>query len=124
MGSDVRRFRNAEAAFQALKYWSCAELFGSVSGEDAVSLKTQLGAPDVSYAGFANNWNAMWHVLRAKFQKNTRLAQALEKTEDAFLLEHNECPGRDNTWSDDYTGEGQNWLGLQLMLLRDELRGT
>ena len=36
---------------------------------------------------------------------------------DAFLLEHNERKGRDDTWSDDADGEGQNWLGLLLMLL-------
>ena len=32
--------------------------------------------------------------------------------------------GGDNTWSDDCTGDGMNWFGLQLMLMRDELRGT
>ena len=32
--------------------------------------------------------------------------------------------GGDNTWSDDCTGDGMNWFGLQLMLVRDELRGT
>ena len=33
-------------------------------------------------------------------------------------------PGRGNAWSDDCTGDGMNWFGLQLMLMRDELRGT
>ena len=32
-------------------------------------------------------------------------------------------PGRGNAWSDDCTGDGMNWFGLQLMLVRDELRG-
>ena len=31
--------------------------------------------------------------------------------------------GGDNTWSDDGTGDGMNWFGLQIMLVRDELRG-
>ena len=32
--------------------------------------------------------------------------------------------GGDNTWSDDCARDGMNWFGLQLMLMRDELRGT
>jgi len=44
------------------------------------------------------------------------------RTEQAFLLEHNPTFGRDSTWSDNNNGEGTNWLGLQLMLVRDELR--
>ena len=40
-----------------------------------------------------------------------------------FIWEHIGRPGRDNTWSDDCTGDGMNWFGLQLMLVRDELRG-
>lgn len=31
--------------------------------------------------------------------------------------------GRDKVWSDNSDGSGSNWLGLQLMLRRDELRG-
>eukprot|EP00971_Amphidinium_carterae_P105706 2093301-Amphidinium_carterae.1 len=30
---------------------------------------------------------------------------------------------RDDLWSDNHVGDGRNWLGLQLMILRDELRG-
>ena len=32
--------------------------------------------------------------------------------------------GRDKVWSDNGDGSGSNWLGLQLMLRRDELRGA
>lgn len=35
-----------------------------------------------------------------------------------FLLEHNETT-RDDTWSDNYNGTGSNWLGLQLMIIRE-----
>ena len=64
----------------------------------------------------------MLSVLRAKFGLGSRMARGLLATEDAFLLEHNDVCGRDATWSDNQDGSGQNWLGLQLMLVRDELR--
>merc|ERR1712150_70282 len=51
-------------------------------------------------------------------------AAGLEQTGDSFLLEHNESAGRDKIWSDNQDGTGTNWLGLQLMILREELRGT
>merc|ERR1712151_664602 len=51
------------------------------------------------------------------------LADALIATEDAYLLEHNSIEGRDTIWSDNYNGEGSNWLGMQCMLIRDELNG-
>merc|ERR1719223_1560923 len=60
-------------------------------------------------------------VLRAKFAPGTPLATALSRTGDAFLLEHNSAKGRDKIWSDNCDGEGTNWLGLQLLLLRDNL---
>ena len=63
----------------------------------------------------------MWHVLRAKFT-DSQCAEALLATGNAFLLEHNSRSGRDMIWSDNEDGQGQNWLGLQLMLLRDEKR--
>ena len=36
---------------------------------------------------------------------------------------HNPVRGRDMVWSDNHDGSGKNWLGLQLMLLRDQIRG-
>merc|ERR1711972_1196 len=65
----------------------------------------------------------MFACLRAKFQGNSELAEALKKTGEAFLLEHNSIAGRDTVWSDNCDGDGTNWLGLQLMLLRDQLCG-
>ena len=64
----------------------------------------------------------MWAVLKAKFSPRSHMAEQLLMTGDAYLLEHNSKSGRDFLWSDNQDGEGQNWLGLQLMLLRDELR--
>eukprot|EP00971_Amphidinium_carterae_P233561 4635160-Amphidinium_carterae.1 len=33
-------------------------------------------------------------------------------------------PGRDGIWSNNQNGSGKNWLGMQLMLVRDKLAGT
>jgi len=119
-----RRFCNAEAAFQALKFWDRAGEFESLSGSMAFQRKRELaGQEDFTYAGFGTNWRGMWAVLQAKFRPGSRTAAALLGTGDSFLLEHNSAAGRDAVWSDNCDGEGTNWLGLQLMLLRDQLSG-
>lgn len=116
-------FENAEAAFQALKFKDNAHEFEKLDGAAAFKLKRSLaGREDWTYGGFGNNWLGMWHVLHKKFEPGSDLALKLLKTGDAFLLEHNEKHGRDKVWSDNLDGSGQNWLGLQLMLIRDELQ--
>jgi len=126
--SKTHCFRNAEAAFQALKFWDRAEEFEQKTGQEAFQLKQQIGAegpPDFTYGGIGNNWQGMLTVLHQKFnpKKNRLFTSALQSTGDAFLLEHNSVRGRDNVWSDNNDGEGKNWLGVMLMLLRDELTG-
>merc|ERR1712157_513333 len=69
-----------------------------------------------------SNWNAMLEILRHKFHPRSKLSEALRKTGDAYLVEHNSQPGRDNIWSDNHVGDGTNWLGMQLMIVRDDLR--
>lgn len=116
-------FENAEASFQALKFKDNAHEFEKLDGAAAFKLKRSLaGREDWTYGGFGNNWLGMWHVLHKKFEPGSDLALKLLKTGDAFLLEHNEKHGRDKVWSDNLDGSGQNWLGLQLMLIRDELQ--
>lgn len=119
------QFRTSEAAIQALRFWSIAEEFSDLGGAAAVKKSKQLqGREDVSYAGFGSSWKAMQAVLAAKFFKDTSpLTEALRKTGDAFLLHHQNRPGQDKVWADDCSGEGTNWLGLQLLLLRDQLSG-
>eukprot|EP00927_Polykrikos_kofoidii_P007457 TRINITY_DN13060_c0_g1_i1.p1 TRINITY_DN13060_c0_g1~~TRINITY_DN13060_c0_g1_i1.p1 ORF type:complete len:417 (+),score=46.22 TRINITY_DN13060_c0_g1_i1:55-1305(+) len=120
----IHEFTNSEAAFQATKFWDRAADFEFLSGDDAFALSRSLRhEADVTYAGFGSNWNAMLAVLRAKFTPGTVMARGLVKTADAFLLEHNASKGRDTLWSDDNDGSGRNWLGLQLMLVRDEITG-
>lgn len=120
----ARTFTNAEAAFQALKFWATdVEGFQTMSGTEASRRKTQLeGKEDFTYGGYGSNWAAMRAVLTSKFSHEP-LRSLLLKTSDAFLLEHNTVTGRDDIWSDNYDGTGQNWLGLQLMWLRDEISG-
>jgi len=61
--------------------------------------------------------------LKAKFTPGSELTRLLLGTDDAYLLEHNSVTGRDTQWSDNSDGEGTNWLGLQLMILREQYRG-
>jgi len=124
-GAQKCRFRNAEAAFQALKFWDHAADFRSISGTEAFRLKqAHASQAKLDYAGYGSNWKAMLAVLRAKFRPQSELAQALVRTGDAYLLEHCPKPDRDQLWSNNQDGSGMNWLGLQLMLVRDELGHT
>jgi len=117
-------FLNAEAAFQALKFWNQATDFENITGHEAFVLKRSLaGREDFTYGGKGSNWKGMLAVLEAKFAPNSALASELVGTGDAYLLEHNSVKGRDQVWSDNYDGEGTNWLGLQLMLVRERLSG-
>merc|ERR1711920_706262 len=52
------------------------------------------------------------------------MSEALTLTGDTYLVEHNSQAGRDLQWSDNFDGTGTNWLGLQLMLIRDKLSGN
>jgi len=115
-------FTNSEAAFQALKFIQTnhAHEFQNLSGNAAFKKKMALQDPDMTFGGLGNNWKGMQAVLDAKFQ-NQGLADLLRKTGDTFLLEHNSVRGRDYVWSDNHDGTGTNWLGLQLMILRDKL---
>ena len=123
---DQVEFRNAEAAFQALKFWGKASLFSSLSGTEAFKLKKQLGDrnADRSYGGYGSNWNAMLAVVRAKFTQNPVMRAKLLATNGTFLLEHNSVCGRDMIWSNNSDGEGTNWLGAALMQVYDEIAGT
>lgn len=121
---EVQYFRNAEAAFQSLKYWRCgrASEFENLTGSQAVEKSEQLiKSHDRQVAGFNNMFAAMMHVLRGKFSVGSPFATALLKTDEDYLIHHvtNED---DPVWSDDSYGFGTNWLGMQLMLIRDSLR--
>ena len=124
----VSSYTNAEAAFQALKFPNDTEAFRYIDGDAAFNLKRSdgyAGHEDHSYSGFGGNWKGMLNVLYAKFSirpghhGGNQLAIALYHTGDSYLLEHNATSGRDKVWSDNSDGKGMNWLGLQLMIVRD-----
>lgn len=132
-GTTIRRFQTAEAAFQALKFAWIPEALdrfcACITGNEAIVVKNSLrGQEDFltqkqypAYNRRGSNWLAMWEVLQRKFH-NTGLEDKLIKTGDVLLLEHNERKGRDTHWSDNSDGSGFNFLGMQLMLLRDFIR--
>lgn len=111
-------FANAEAAYQALALWDRADTFQSLGASQAQQLARELaGRQDASFSGHGGSWQAMLAVLRAKFRPDSQCAKALRMTGDAYLLEHDGEQRLDRV----YSGDGTNWLGLQLMLIRDEL---
>jgi predicted NAD-dependent protein-ADP-ribosyltransferase YbiA (DUF1768 family) len=119
-------FHTAEAAFQATKWWQDDAIRNrfrdAPDGNSAFSVRNHAG-PQTNYdwAGLGRI-GAMEAALRSKFQDKA-LAAALLSTADAYLLEHNSHDDRDDFWSDNCDGSGQNQLGLALMRLRSELSG-
>ena len=119
-------FHNAEAAFQATKWWGNAadrKLFeNALTGADAFKIKKGLPNPDYGYYGLGRD-GAMLAVTSAKFNLPD-FKQGLLQTGSAYLLEHNAVVGRDNYWSDDHNGTGKNMLGITLMKVRQGLGGA
>lgn len=125
----VANFTNADAAFLALQFWMKCDSFSELSSHQAMQIKRHLaGKEDWSLGGYGSLWHAMSGVLHAKFRPGSACAQALLKTGDAFIVKHGVPDeqgreSRERTWSNGGAkGAGKNWLGMQLMLLRDELR--
>lgn len=121
-----RFFLNGEAAFQAAKLSdpTLITLYEDATGEEAYRLKCkhQMFA-DPSFVPTGKNWRAMLYVVRTKFCIPA-LIDLLKASGNHFLLEHNSHVGRDAFWSDNGDGEGRNWLGVVLMLVRDEINQT
>lgn len=95
------------------------------SAAEAIQLWHDEDGSETEVTGrLANEWEAMLLILRSKFQRFSPLAEALLQTGDTFLLHHNLVVGDDMLWADNGDGEGLNWLGIQLMLVRDEISGN
>lgn len=123
-------FHNTEAAFQATKWWKNdgirTQFENAITGDDAYQIKKNLkGTEDWSYGGYGDNLKAMRAILDIKFAQN-KFSNALLATQDAFLLEHKKYNANysEPFWSDDYTGDGANNLGLMLMEIREALGGS
>merc|ERR1712190_51516 len=58
-----RPFRNAEAAFQALKFWSVADKFSDLMADKVEDMKQLYRTEQkLNYAGFGTPWKAMLAV--------------------------------------------------------------
>lgn len=110
------KFRNNEAAFQAMKNPSQAKLF---TGIDAATAK-RLGRKVM----LRHDWeqikeNVMYSICLAKFTQNPELGERLLATGDRMLIEG-------NTWGDTVwgvcNGIGKNLLGNILMRVRSEIK--
>lgn len=110
-------FKTAEAAYQGFKFPPriIKEFVNADTGDEAYFLSRN--RYPVTQYNPVEAWCTMWEVLTAKFQQET-LKKNLVDTGDSFLLEH----GRETRWSNNGDGSGSNWLGLQLMILRDLFR--
>lgn len=118
-------FHNAEAAFQATKWWKndaeCIQFENAITGTEVFHIKQGLSNPDYSYCGLGRN-GAILKVVSKKFEI-PEFKKALLASRDAYLLEHNSKSERDNYWSDDHDGTGTNMLGITLMNIRNTLDG-
>ena len=111
-GHGAIKFKNAEAAFQAVKYHEEAKKFIKLSGFEVIRLKNKLKN---IYPERYESPELMFEILLAKFRQNPKLGKILCETGDAFLIEHSY---RDNRWSNNGDGTGSNLLGLLLMKVR------
>jgi len=118
-------FSCAEAAFQARKFDGNPTLqakFVGLNGDQAFRLARK-HASDVRSDWASVKVGIMSEVLEEKFKQYPHLQLLLLATGKAYLVEHNEVVGRDDFWSDNHDGTGQNQLGIALMLLRKKLGG-
>lgn len=110
------KYRNAEAAFQAMKNPLKAEMFVGLDAKEAKRLGRTIRLRD--------NWEQskkgfMYTVCLAKFTQNENLGKRLLATGDRILIEG-------NTWGDTEwgvcNGVGKNLLGKILMKVREEIK--
>jgi ribA/ribD-fused uncharacterized protein len=127
-----KSFRCAEAAFQWKKFQLAGvpedqlTKFFTSTGEEAFQLSRSIHI-DIPLSWYlalksgpsSDRFSVMRKALKAKFNQNPEMMNALKDTGAAYLLEHNPVIGRDNYWSDDHTGDGKNRLGKLLMSIRN-----
>jgi hypothetical protein len=111
-------YRNAEAAFQAMKARNPEDRvkFVDLTGAEAKALGR--GIP------MREDWDdvklsVMYEVVGAKFAQNPEIAKLLVDTNDEVIIEG-------NTWGDTFwgmcNGKGSNHLGIILMAIREECK--
>jgi len=97
------RYKNVEDAYQALRRCKPAE--------------------EQVLADASGAWQTMIEVLESKFKEHTCRLLLLH-TGDSFLVALSSTAsflGGSSLWTNNQSGDGRNWLGAQLMFLRDRL---
>lgn len=119
-----QHFTCSEAAFQAQKFNKpLKNKFSYLNGKKAFNVAQK------HQNNIKPRWNQkkdkiMEDVVFQKFAQSKKLQKLLLATGSAYLVEHNEAKGRDNYWSDNGDGTGQNKLGKTLMKVRQRLGGA
>ncbi len=114
-------YRCVEAAFQAMKYPpEYHDAFLNLDGEGAFQLRNKLGMKLIVPDWDTLRYQVMFQLLLAKFNpvQHPELAELLEHTGYASLVEHNMKKEDETTWSDAIYGEGHNVLGIMLEQVR------
>ena len=112
------RYCNSEAAFQAQKDLTRSEEFSDLTAKQAKRLGRKVNLrPDWEDVKIT----LMYEILSEKFKQNPELAEKLKSTKEYLLVEG-------NTWNDTFwgvcNGVGQNYLGVTLMFVREDLLDT
>ncbi len=121
VGKNDKEYPTVEHAFQAAKFPDGSSAHEQVrfapTPGDAKRLGRTLGPPRADWDEI--RVEVMRRLLRLKFYPGSKLANKLEATGDAELVEG-------NTWGDQFWGVcggiGENWLGKLLMEHRSQLR--
>lgn len=111
------KYKNAEAAFQAMKNPAQASKFTDIGAKTAKWLGRQ--------AVLRSDWEqvkerTMYEICLAKFMQHPDLREKLLATSDKYLVEGNRWG--DSEWGV-CNGKGKNKFGKILMRIREELRG-
>jgi len=116
-------YKTTEHYYQACKFkkgtveWT--NIVNASTPQEVVKIARALNVPD--------NWNDIkYNVMKRavfnKFYQHEHLAKLLRDTGDSFLVEDTVGTVRpDEWWGNGATGDGRNWLGEILMLVRGTL---
>jgi ribA/ribD-fused uncharacterized protein len=113
------RYKTSEHAYQAEKTLIASER-QQVRDAKTPGVAKRLGKKVTMQDGWDNmKFDVMLDIVRAKFKQNPDLAQKLLETGTAHLEEGNDWG--DKLWGT-VDGQGKNWLGKILMVVRSELQ--